>query len=823
MKLKRQCRYKQASVYFGVLLLVAGCARAPRVEPMPKPEGPKLPLYESLDISALYGKKIVLDPGHGGKFAGAIAHNGLREADVNLATVWHLQELLQDAGANVILTRSTDTTVARKQNPTLKEDLEARPALANEIGADLFISIHHNADIVPGSQKNDLEVYYKMSDPGQSMDVARHILHSMALADLGSARQKLLLPGNYRVLRQSDMPALLIEVSYVTNVENVAALMLGRTHRLVASSMLRGLVTYFSSGVPKAVFRSPPEETMDVAAPLIVAELEPGMGGVDSTSIRMELDGVPAAHEYDPERNRVLYLHPTPLANGEHTATVQFKNLAGNSSAVTSRSFSIARSPAAVSLEVQPGVIPPIEKARAVMTASVMDRFWMPVADGMEVRFAGNAGFVRPESSETTNGNAFCYFVPPDKEGKWTMRAECANLTGFCDVETRKDVALAIGRVRRSDTRSPLAGVFVRYAPDQYVPTDMHGIFLLPEIRTEKVTLKTAKDGYVPLTEDRTMSENLGDWRFNMVPVAEGALHGVKIAVDAEFGGSTGGAVGPTGLRASLVNLSTARYLADMLTAAGADVLLARQAETVVTPLERVELVNDFGAEIYVTIGHGSKDQNRLAVLDETDRLTSVPLQDVTYAAHYPASIQGKRLAGNIARFVSGLREEAVPQTFPSVAYTLVQTACPAVAVHVLEPFSLAAEDLLRRQSFQRRQAYAVYNGILTYYGFPKEGVGQIAGQVLGEDIRRPVEGALVALDDYLFLETMSDGKFDFDLVSPGKHTLLVRTPKGDQLQLDVPLEANQTRNMTVLVPGWTPPIETQPFRPALPTTPARK
>jgi len=818
---KLSCR--NALVYCCLLLLIAGCARAPRIERLPVREGPDLPRYESLDIAALHGKKIVIDPGHGGTFTGAIGFNGLREADANLSTALHLQELLRDAGAEVILTRSTDSTVAKGENPTLIEDLEARPAIANELDADLFISVHHNADIFPDSQRNDVEVYYKMVDPGQSMDVARHILRSMALADLSASRQKLLLPGNYRVLRLCDMPAVLIEASYMTNTDNAMKLLLARTHRMQASAIFRGLVSYFSSGVPEAAFLSPSDETMDVAAPLIVAELKPVVGAVDFTSIRMALDNVVVAHEYDPEKNRVVYLHPTPLPNGKHEVTVQFKNLAGNSSEVATKTFRIARPPAVVSLGAYPAVLPPNKKARAVLTASVMDRFWMPVADGTRVDFAGNAGWVRPESGETVNGEASCYFVPPENEGKWTMRAECTHLTGFCEVETKKEAVLAVGRVRRGDTRSPIEGAFARFAPEKYVATDTHGMFLLPDVRTKTLALKVARSGYIPVTAEMSIAENIGDWMFNMVPVAEGVLHGAKIAVDAEFGAATGGAVGPTGLRASLVNLATARYLADMLTAAGADVVLVRSEETVVTPLERVERVNSFGAEIYVTIGHGAEDQNLLAVLDEAQTLTTVPLSDVAYVAHYPTSIQGKRLALSIARFVSGLREEADAETFPSVAYTLVQTACPAVAVHVLEPFSVAAESLLAKQSFQRREAYAVYNGILGYYGFPKKAAARLTGQVIGEDVRRPVEGAMVALDDYLFLETMSDGRFAFDPVSAGKHTLLVRTPLGDQVQIEVELEPNQERDIPVLVPGWTPPKESLPFRPALSNAPIQR
>jgi N-acetylmuramoyl-L-alanine amidase len=439
------------------------------------------------------------------------------------------------------------------------------------------------------------------------------------------------------------------------------------------------------------------------------------------------------------------------------------------------------------------------------------------------VVFGGNAGWVQPQTSTTVNGTAFCYFIPPESEGEWKLWAKNGELRGDCTVEARRDVTFAIGRVRSDDTRSPLDGAFVRFAPDRYVQTDANGIFILPDIGTEKLSFKVAKHGYVPLVEERTLSENLGNWRFNMVPVAESALHGVKIAVDAEFGGTKGGAIGPMGLRASLVNLSVARYLADMLTAAGADVLMVRPEETLMTPLERVERVNAFGADIYVAIGHGADNQNVLAVLDESETLTKAPLHNVAYVAHYPASINGERLARDITQFVARLRDEGEARMFPSVAYPIVQTACPAVAVHTLEPYSVAAEELLSGTSFQRREAYAVYNGILNYYGFPKGAVARLTGQVIGEEVRRPVNGAVVALDDYLFLETMPDGKFAFELLSPGKHVVVVRTPQGDQTRVEVVLERDQERNMTVLVPGWMPPKETLPFRPALSTTPVKQ
>ena len=93
-------------------------------------------------------KKIVIDAGHGGKDPGAIGKRGLREKDVNLDIAKRLSKLLRDNGIEVIMTRSTDSFIS----------LEHRVVIANDSKADLFISIHSNANRVRSLK--GLEVYY---------------------------------------------------------------------------------------------------------------------------------------------------------------------------------------------------------------------------------------------------------------------------------------------------------------------------------------------------------------------------------------------------------------------------------------------------------------------------------------------------------------------------------------------------------------------------------------------------------------------------------------------------------------------------------------
>ncbi len=92
-------------------------------------------------------RKVVLDPGHGGKDPGARGPNGLREKDVVLRVAHALRRRLRSEGLEVVLTRKGDAYL----------ELEERTAIANRHGADLFVSIHANA--APNRRSSGVETY----------------------------------------------------------------------------------------------------------------------------------------------------------------------------------------------------------------------------------------------------------------------------------------------------------------------------------------------------------------------------------------------------------------------------------------------------------------------------------------------------------------------------------------------------------------------------------------------------------------------------------------------------------------------------------------
>ncbi len=159
----------------------------------------------------LGGALIVVDPGHGGDDPGA-SHGGVDEKEVNLEIALHLRDLLEAAGANVLMTRETDTTVS----------LADRVALANNNDADRFISVHANACGACGA--SGTETYYHDSLPPESTaaDLAGHV-QDETLRLLGTTDRGV-KTANFYVLRETAMPAILVETAFLDHAGDHALL-----------------------------------------------------------------------------------------------------------------------------------------------------------------------------------------------------------------------------------------------------------------------------------------------------------------------------------------------------------------------------------------------------------------------------------------------------------------------------------------------------------------------------------------------------------------------------------------------------------------------
>ncbi|MGD9497713.1 MAG: N-acetylmuramoyl-L-alanine amidase [Armatimonadota bacterium] len=175
----------------------------------------------------LADKRIVIDPGHGGRDSGARGRT-LLEKEINLDVARRVAALLIQAGAQTVLTRESDVFV----------DLYDRPRLANRIGADLFVSIHCNAMPKPNTGRGTETYYYHMHSKclGQ-------VMHAALVRALGR-RDNGLRWANFCVTRESEMPAVLVELMYLNTDEEEALLRRPEVRAAAAAAICEGLRQY---------------------------------------------------------------------------------------------------------------------------------------------------------------------------------------------------------------------------------------------------------------------------------------------------------------------------------------------------------------------------------------------------------------------------------------------------------------------------------------------------------------------------------------------------------------------------------------------------
>jgi N-acetylmuramoyl-L-alanine amidase len=176
------------------------------------------------------GKIIIIDAGHGGKDPGAISPNGFYEKTVNLDVALALTNLLKKQGFRVIMTRSSDVFI----------ELEERANIGSKNKAVLFVSIH--ADSCATSSINGFSVYTLRQPDWQAIKLADSINAQMTKTGIPSRGRK---EADYRVLKYSQCPAVLIEMGYLSNYWEANQLKDKNMQQKIATAIAGGIINYF--------------------------------------------------------------------------------------------------------------------------------------------------------------------------------------------------------------------------------------------------------------------------------------------------------------------------------------------------------------------------------------------------------------------------------------------------------------------------------------------------------------------------------------------------------------------------------------------------
>ena len=193
-------------------------------------------------ITGLKGRKIVLDPGHGGSDSGAIGPTGVMEKSVTLRVANELKRLLVKEGAEVYMTRSADIEVSKKRaKATDIEELQARCDVANEKNADIFVSIHMDS-FTSGAARGTTGYYYSLGDK-RSRKLADKI--RAGIIDQLGTQSRGTQSCNFYVVKHTDMPATLVEVAFISNESEEKLMDSEDGIRKAAQGIADGIADYF--------------------------------------------------------------------------------------------------------------------------------------------------------------------------------------------------------------------------------------------------------------------------------------------------------------------------------------------------------------------------------------------------------------------------------------------------------------------------------------------------------------------------------------------------------------------------------------------------
>ena len=185
---------------------------------------------------------IVIDAGHGGIDGGASGRaTGVSESELNLKYAKQLEKLCINCGVNVVMTRSDSDGLYDEDAPNRKKsEMEKRKEIINNSSADILVSIHMNS--FPLASCNGAQIFYcKGSNEG--FKLAKSV-QEVVCKNFSNARSYVTV-GDYYVLNNSNIPAILIECGFLTNEREEKNLIDDGYCEKFCYSILMGILSYF--------------------------------------------------------------------------------------------------------------------------------------------------------------------------------------------------------------------------------------------------------------------------------------------------------------------------------------------------------------------------------------------------------------------------------------------------------------------------------------------------------------------------------------------------------------------------------------------------
>lgn len=195
-----------------------------------KPKPRAICSEKSIILPKCKGKKeVVLDAGHGGSDYGAI-RAGINEKDINLDIVKRVQAILASKNVSVVLTRNCDEFISLPERTTI---------CANN-SPDIFVSVHVNSSAKP--EINGIETHYYHE---QGLELANTV-HACLISNV-RAKDRGLFKSKFYVINHTDVPAILVEIGFISNAEERTELINEARKQQTAQAIAEGILKYLNA------------------------------------------------------------------------------------------------------------------------------------------------------------------------------------------------------------------------------------------------------------------------------------------------------------------------------------------------------------------------------------------------------------------------------------------------------------------------------------------------------------------------------------------------------------------------------------------------